>query len=740
LCDNLNNNAGSQDPKAECQQFGGCKWNDEMYYCSSDGKVPCALSYPEGDNYDKCPSGCQYSDITSGCIEQGSKPLCEVIYDEADCKKNGCTFSDVLYKCWDTDRQIPCQEFEYYGSENCPKYCQFTQTGGDAADGEGRCMVQGGVTACEEYYDEGECPKERCNWYPDPIDKCWAKDKEIPCSDFDAMSCAPAKTCKWNKDTDATDDFQGWCGKCPTSDCTEAVPGGGGGGGNDEPSGGDIPDDGKPCKDHDENMDGDDFQPCPEPRCYMDYGMNDDGSTDMCGAYSGGNCRDAVCNDHMYDEVSCEKQSGCAFDTTSNICYDTSGDFPCQNAYTNSECPSAHCDWKDAPVDSSGSPQGDGFCVVKGQAVPCERYSGFTGDICEAQSESGDNCIWIEALETCVTKARAEDMPCAAYNQDPSRCPEPKCTLENGICWEVGKEIPCSAVCSSGSCLATGKCQWKQESSGMGYGQCSECSAGGCPAVKECSTYKDEMTCPESHCTFEYNDMETDDDDFGGMGGGGGMGGSDDMGGGGSMAGECVKHQCVTMYDQGECTSSALGCTWNANDYSCWPNGFSKPCSDIWDQDACSAAGCSYVEEMGQCREKGGEVLCHDQYEQADCIKLSQCEYTNYECQEKRSVLPSTPPPLNGNGDGTGNEDPTKCTPALYDQVKAKLEAADSECIVEGRKRSRRGSSQDQQLECLAYFLEQAPNPTTVATACPCLWAWATEIKPWEDHWMKIKC
>jgi hypothetical protein len=120
------------------------------------------------------------------------------------------------------------------------------------------------------------------------------------------------------------------------------------------------------------------------------------------------------------------------------------------------------------------------------------------------------------------------------------------------------------------------------------------------------------------------------------------------------------------------------------------------------------------------------------------------------------SLEPFTPPPLTGNGDGTGNEDATKCTSELYSKVSPKLEKAESECIVYRRRRNadvdtqiiaplqapsrERKTTIDQQLECMAYFLGQTPNPMTVGDACPCLWAWATEIEPFEDHWMKIAC
>jgi hypothetical protein len=205
-------------------------------------------------------------------------------------------------------------------------------------------------------------------------------------------------------------------------------------------------------------------------------------------------------------------------------------------------------------------------------------------------------------------------------------------------------------------------------------------------------------------------------------------------------AGTCVDHQCVTMYEAAECRASSLGCSWDPDSYSCWPKAFAKPCTSFYDEKPCTGGGCSWNADTYECSEQGSPALCHNQYSDTECAALSQCEWKDYECWDKDSEFPSTPPPLDGPGDGTGSEDMTKCTSSLYSSVKAKLEIADTECVIHGRNRARRGTPKDQQLECLAYFLNQTPNPTTIKEACPCLWAWATEIKPFEDHWMKIKC
>jgi hypothetical protein len=446
----------------------------------------------------------------------------------------------------------------------------------------------------------------------------------------------------------------------------------------------------------------------------------------MCGGGGEGTCRDAICSDHIYDEIGCGKQTGCTYDDASSICWDGTN-FPCSDSYSEDECPSSKgCSWVPAPVSSYGNQEGDGFCVKQGQGIPCSSFSGnMDGTACTGTDDgTGSNCVWIQAIESCMTKSKADDLPCSEYNQDPDSCPAPKCALTNGVCWETGKELPCSAICSQAACANTGHCYFNEGSGNMEMGVCEECEGGQCPKVKACNTYTSEDNCPQSHCTFEYDEDGISDDE--------------PMNDGGEMKGTCVDHQCVTMWDSSECSSSTLGCKWNAAEYSCWPNAFDKPCETFYDEKPCNDAGCQFDSNSYTCTEKGAKQFCNTIYEEGDCNKLDYCEYKDWSCYQKASNFPSTPPPLNGNGDGTGNEDATKCTLDAYDKVKAHLEAADTECVIHDRKR--RGSSKDQQLECLTYFLAQSPNPTTIPEACPCLWAWATEIRPQEDHWMKIAC
>lgn len=322
----------------------------------------------------------------------------------------------------------------------------------------------------------------------------------------------------------------------------------------------------------------------------------------------------------------------------------------------------------------------------------------------------------------CLSNAAADALPCSAYNSEDS-CPAPKCDKIDGVCWETGKALPCSAVCTPYECVATGRCMYSTTTGGdmaMG-GQCLECEGGACPTTKTCSTFTSPENCPESHCTWSF---EEDADNY--------------------DAGICEPHVCVSIYEAAECKGHAE-CTYSADTQSCWPTAFKKPCKEFWDQSPCESAQCTWDSEKYICFEKGAKIPCADLYEEADCGKDSTCTWADYECRVNQGLEPSTPPPLPGKGDGTGNEDESKCTSELFSKVSPKLAQAESECIVYRQRRDTdagrdRRTTKDQQLECLAYFLEASPNSMTVADACPCLWAWATEIDPFEDHWMKIAC
>jgi hypothetical protein len=175
---------------------------------------------------------------------------------------------------------------------------------------------------------------------------------------------------------------------------------------------------------------------------------------------------------------------------------------------------------------------------------------------------------------------------------------------------------------------------------------------------------------------------------------------------------------------------------------ACTPKGYTVPCDKFFEADQCTANGCQYDAAEFSCIEKGGKEGCHA-FNENTCGTgdAKDCEFKDWACSLKVDVLPDAPT-LSGKGDGTGSEDEAKCTPALFDKVKEKLELAERECVEIARRseeRDRRDASK-LQLQCLEYYLEMSPGATTAATACPCLWFYANEISPYEDHWMQIAC
>ena len=323
---------------------------------------------------------------------------------------------------------------------------------------------------------------------------------------------------------------------------------------------------------------------------------------------------------------------------------------------------------------------------------------------------------------TCVDKDYQPQ--CNEYGRE-GDCPASDgCTWTNGVCWEEGKDIPCAAFCTAFECTASGKCQFDKN-----MYTCNDCEGGSCPKLGECSSYTTDLTCPEAKCEFAYDDVD---------------------GYSATPSGTCQDKVCVGIYNKDECNGQAAGCEWHAgaepgiDNGSCFKKGFNVPCNKIWDEDDCAANSCTWDADEYSCSEKGVTGGCH-MIDEDDCKSgtvNADCEWNDnrYQCMVKSSVEPATPPPLNGKGDGTGNEDESKCTPQKFDEVKSKLEQAEDECIVVGRRNRNARDADEQQLECLAYFLAQSPNPTTTKDACPCLWFFAKEVSPWNDHWMQIPC
>ena len=518
--------------------------------------------------------------------------------------------------------------------------------------------------------------------------------RDVPCSDLPGKLCAPEGRCKWFPEDVDNDGAGGTCDECPggKTDCIEDPPEHGT---DDDSTVG--PDGGKPCN----SFAGETVWDCPEPRCALE----DSSDTSGCGATeTGATCNDASCVDMMFEEDSCKKLKTCTFDANTGICSENGKPFPCAEIFGGDDCTAKEgCSWQ--AMASANEIGQEGLCYNTGGQIACKLY--LSGSDCPA-----DHCKWAAGADTCYEKD--VHVPCRAYGNEGECPPEFGCAFVDGICWEEGRSPSCSDFCTPGQCRASGKCQFDNS-----IGICEKCGGGGCPVLKSCSTYTTEETCPQAKCQFVF----------------------DDPGPVGIYEkGTCTDKVCSELDDEVECNAHAVTplCAWDG--YVCEVQGFAAPCDKYWNSDGCVKNGCTWDHADATCDEKDGEVPCEqfteDQCGQGDAVH---CEMKHWECEHKTSLDPSTVPPLDGKGDGRGNEYYGKCTSTLWAQVKEKIENAETECIDWTGAGEGKGAT-EAQVRCLAYFLGEAPDATTITAACPCLWFYGTEVSPNIDHWMLLNC
>jgi len=380
--------------------------------------------------------------------------------------------------------------------------------------------------------------------------------------------------------------------------------------------------------------------------------------------------------------------------------------------YEKSGCPSTECSWVSDGGGGDG-PGGDDFgrCLKKGENQRCTDI--FEPSECAKQKS---DCKWFDAIERCT--ASDFNPSCTCYNGfGPELCPvtDGKCELQDGVCSEPGATITCNLIPFAGSCDNSGHCTWNQAD----Y-RCTDCKDGICPKKMPCATYASQETCPESHCEFEMANFEDGDD------------------------GICADKSCGEM-DPAMC-QAASECEWYSTsppEGICFAKGLDVPCNQYWEESDCDSATskCHWDQENYHCLETGELEPCTS-FQGADCPSprcvVAKASDQNYnECQIDTSKFPSKPDKLNGKGDGTGNEDKEKCSASQFSDIRSKLEQAQDECGVIHR-RGRR--AEDLQVECLSYFLSQAPSPTTIADACPCIWRYADAVDRFSSGWMKVAC
>lgn len=63
------------------------------------------------------------------CLEKGAALPCANIYAIQDCNDvERCVFYEDIYKCWDKEQKLQCDELNYYGEASCTKHdCTSTR-------------------------------------------------------------------------------------------------------------------------------------------------------------------------------------------------------------------------------------------------------------------------------------------------------------------------------------------------------------------------------------------------------------------------------------------------------------------------------------------------------------------------------------------------------------------------------------------------------------------------------------
>lgn len=676
---------------------GNCEWHATENYCTKKGdEVPCSLYY--GDNDDefgmKCP----------------------------------------LDRC---DKVESEEQRESYGNVEISY----------------RCVEKGEILACEEYnsFESSEvlgatCPQDRCKYHFCPLNLCWSSDSEPPCEYYPPKACVESAKCKW-KHLNGGNPTDGECAECPAgTDCSDVWHG------PDEDEC-DNQDTGKECNTY-EVFD------CPYPRCREDY--NDDPNENPFGnpcpngaEVDNGVCRDPECKD-LFGESECRAKTECTYDSNADLCYDANdmSKFSCFELYDKSNCEAA-------PYGSvcqfvMVEPQYDeGECIPKSEPVKCSLFYSEEG-CTTADAAKSLGCRWDSATSYCLRAD--EETPCGAYYGKEECEAELRCKFYDiddiSVCLEADKDLPCSCLSMSSyganrtACLDTGYCSYEPPSQGNeGHAECKQCpvtSAGiVCPGEKLCSEYS-ARDCPYERCEKTYIPA--------------------------SKTEVCGEPPCRYKYNKEECLSPTVhqdgrGCHWTdmgEDDGLCWPDHLPHVCNTIYTEDFCTnTAKLPPPEGWGiecefsnyECRGTNELPPCWEYYESADkCNEQSTCKWSDGECVFDSDASKNVPDPadeLDGNGDGTGNEDSSKCTDDLFATVKTALEEASEQCVEIGR-RSRRqdGYGYEEyhreattgQLKCLEYFLGQIEGaPQTLKTACPCIWLWAEDMDETYD-WMLIKC
>ena len=509
------------DESASCASFldSSCTWHADNYVCWETGHdLPCEFLGAWEETM--CPSPCVWNeaDYNHPCSTAGEHEPCGQAYDSASCTQNNpdCRWQagsassgpddyDECGTCYNATRfgaDVPCDGFFTKPQSCCPTArCRWTVVmeapddlpPDEGEEGDGRCTANTEDLACEEYEDEEDCPRPRCDFFQNDFQGiCVAAGRAIPCDRLEPRTCHLEITCEWVADASGGDDVQdmGMCTTCSTSNCTQPYNGGGGGG----------PDDGAPCSQHTTmNCPMDGFP----PRCSVHYPDDiDDGGMDYndweCASGGGGDmegtCGEPTCDD-SYEQDACTALTGCSWNDDMYTCYSTATGVPCDRIFESNDCKDT-CTWQTAAAGCNSDMGDGGVCVSTANPEPsCKSFDVTSAPCCP------NHCTWHADSSTCTDSDYQKS--CESYGTQVSGtdgCPLDRCAVDLGVCHTQGETIGCNDICNQFVCTASTRCHWNEDD-GTGTSTAAQC-VDGAANLEPCDSLGIDQCYNTEHCAY----------------------------------------------------------------------------------------------------------------------------------------------------------------------------------------------------------------------------------------------
>ena len=703
------------DEPAACAAFlnNSCQFNPTANVCWETGQeLPCEFKGAFEESM--CPSPCVWNEenYNQQCSTPGSHAPCGQAYDSAGCTRNNpdCRWQagsgssdangrDECGTCYNATRygaDVPCDDFYTKPQSCCPTArCRWTVVmeapddlpPDEGETGDGRCTAQTEDLACEQYQDEADCPRPRCEFFQnDNNGMCSPAGRAVPCDRLEPRICHEEITCLWVGAIPGDEDW-GTCQTCPTSNCLQPYNGPGG------------PDDGAPCAQHGEkNCPTDGFP----PRCAVYYPGDDGDDTGIdynpweCAEAGGGDkpgmCGDPTCAD-SYAQDACLAISGCSWTADSFQCSSPAQGPACDRIFHPGAC-SGLCTWQPLPAGCGDDESGDyGICVsTANPEPPCTSFDVESAACCP------QHCTWYAEALLCASPDYTRS--CESYGSRITgtyACPTDRCAVNHGVCHAQGRTIGCKDICNKFICTASGDCHWNDEDDGDAA-QCVD----GAGALEVCSTLQTEAQCDSAEqCAY--------------------------------LGSSCVEGVCADIDSPEVCGA------WSGEPHNCvYSEGHGcsyafeeLPCAEYYDNRTCPSDRCHYDQSCHLCMDTGESCPCHVFWSESECPSTGRCTWTGQSCE--LNTGDDTPPPLTGAGD----HNISHCTSAMKTNLRPVLDAAVQDCVDES---ATPGPATTEQIKCLDYYVKHASSPTTLVAACPCLRWWAEHESPEMGYWMDLDC